>query len=1629
MNSEPLIAAAWAALTGTLVVTVALAYLHVSRGARRFTANAWWAAAFACWAGSLAANLALSKGGGAWLGPADEFLHHTFPVFVLAGTWAIIGRTVRLRWVVAGVVLLAVWIFGGYGVVPHQWLDIPAGLLSGVLLLLSAGLFWRKLPPRFGSNGKVQGVLIAVWGLHAFSDAFQHFVTIDPELEFWFTYLLSLVTAVLLIILTLRHEQALIRRAKHRALDQEHLLATVLDSIPHSIYIKDLEGRYRMVNDAGARFWDRPKEELLGRTLAELPFVPPEGRQVFQATDDALLASGIPQESTQVTLQSPTGESLVLWHRKYPLRDGSGAVTGIISWSEDITAQKRAEQALTKSEERYRTLFEQAGDGIFVADAQGALVDVNPSGCVIVGYSKEELIGRTVRHLLDPDELRRDPVNLAPVKAGDLIVRQRTLRHKDGGRVLVELAVSRLPDGGHQTIVRDLTARKQSEDRLRENQQLLRAVVDSVGQSIAVKGLDGRYLLANRVTGDNQGLTPEQIVGRTSAELPRIPPELLPRILAYDQEVLETGHPSPPIEAVYVQPDGSLRVDRSVKYPLRDPEGRIVGVVTVGDDITARKQAEERLRESENLLQTVLDTVRHAIFVKDLNGRFILVNQAMAGNNGMTRELMLGGTLKELAGLDDAARAVLGGMDRTVIETGEPVLDVEGVFQHRSGWNRIERLSKFPLKDPAGRTVGVVGIAEDITERKRADEQLRESQSLLQTVLDTVSHTIYVKDQRLGYRLVNRAMAASHNLTPQEMVGRKAAQLPLLNPESLRQIETTDRLVLETGQATAPVEIAFTEASGRARVERLVKFPLKDVQGRVVGVIGVAEDITERKRGEERLRQSQSLLQTVMDTVEHAIFVKDLDGRYLLANKAMADLYALTPAAMQGLTSLQLPSMTSEEQDLLLRMDDAVKRTGEPARVAEVNLTQADGRVTVHQVTKYPLKDAEGTLMGIIGGSQDITGRKRTEETVQAARLLLQTVMDTVPHGIVLKDAAGRYQLVNRHFAAFHGLTPQDIVGKRTEDIPTYRQVERSAVAEAERRVLDGTSPAEAFEADLVNRRGEREVHHVTKLPVRDANGRITAVVTFAQDITARKLAEEELSRMAAAVEHAGDSVMITDTDGVIQYVNPAFERITGYSRQEAVGRKPSLLKSGRHGLEFYAELWNTLKRGQVWKARYTNRRKDGRLYEAESTNSVVHDAAGRATHFVAVQRDVSQQVQLEEQLRRSQRMEALGTLAGGIAHDFNNILAPILGYAELILLETALDSQQAEKLRVILDAGRRARDLVSQIMLFSRRPEGKRQVIGVEPLVNEVLALLKSTSPKNVALEFQAEPAVAPVEADPTQIHQVVMNLCVNAVQAMPEGGRLSVALEGVSLHEQKCFMGGVLSGEFACISVTDTGSGMTDAVMAHIFEPFYTTKAIGKGTGLGLSTVFGIVESHGGGVDVRSQPFRGSTFRVYLPIAAAGAPSPAAGAESPSEGRGERILCVDDEPMIVELMRATLQSLGYTADIFTESNSALAAFREHPARYCLVITDLTMPELPGDRFAEAIQTVLPGLPVLLYSGLGDTLTEEKLKRGGIRAVLQKPVNRHGLALAVRQALDAAGGGAVRAAEIPAPRSALRDS
>lgn len=505
---------------------------------------------------------------------------------------------------------------------------------------------------------------------------------------------------------------------------------------------------------------------------------------------------------------------------------------------------------------------------------------------------------------------------------------------------------------------------------------------------------------------------------------------------------------------------------------------------------------------------------------------------------------------------------------------------------------------------------------------------------------------------------------------------------------------------------------------------------------------------------------------------------------------------------------------------------------------------------------------------------------------------------------------------------------------------------------------------------------------------------------------------EEEVERsrrLSQAIEQVEDSVVITDLDGRIQYTNPAFEMTSGYTHAEVMGRTTSILKSGQHDEAIYRELWNKIKSGETWTGRFVNKKKDGSLYIESATISPLNDDSGESIGFVAVKKDITESIRLEEQYHQAQKVESVGRLAGGVAHDLNNLLTPILGYGEMLKDDLEPGTENSESVDQILKAGLRARDLVRQLLAFSRKQTLEYAPVDLNRVVENFEELLRRTVREDIAIQVVRSPEVRPVMADVGQIEQVIMNLAVNAADAMPNGGHLIIETAAVDLGEEYASQHqGVEPGPYSMLAISDTGSGMGAGVLEHIFEPFFSTKGL-EGTGLGLATVYGIVKQHEGNLWVYSEPGRGTTFKIYLPVsveaqrAAAKAAVPIASLEG-----SETILLVEDNDQVRTMARTMLELRGYQVLVAANGVEALEIIASHEGVIELLFTDVVMPEMNGrDLFQRAVAE-RPGLKVLYMSGYTDNvIAHHGVLDAGID-LIAKPFTSVDLATRLRKVLEA---------------------
>jgi two-component system cell cycle sensor histidine kinase/response regulator CckA len=632
--------------------------------------------------------------------------------------------------------------------------------------------------------------------------------------------------------------------------------------------------------------------------------------------------------------------------------------------------------------------------------------------------------------------------------------------------------------------------------------------------------------------------------------------------------------------------------------------------------------------------------------------------------------------------------------------------------------------------------------------------------------------------------------------------------------------------------------------------------------------------------------------------------------------------------------------------------------------------------------------------------------KEKIVEALQDSEKRYRRLFESAKDGILILDAeTGKVVDVNPFLMQLLGYPYSALFGKYIWEIGVFKDIAASKEAFV---ALQENEYIRYEDLPLETRDGQPiAVEFVSNVYLVDRRKVIQCNI---RDITARKRAEAERNRLMAAIEQAAEAIVMTDAQGKIQFVNPAFERTTGYSREDAVGKNPSILRSGKQDEPFYRNLWETISGGGIWEGRMVNKRKDGTFYTEESTISPIRDSSGRIVNYVAVKRDITEELRLAAQSQQAQKMEAVGLLAGGVAHDYNNMLGVILGYTELAMKKVDAAQPLHADLQHVLDAANRSATVTRQLLAFARKETITPVTLDLNWSVENIFDMLRRLIREEIDLAWLPAVGQCPIKMDPIQVQQILINLCLNARDAITGVGKITVET-GSSVFDKSYCMdhAGFVPGKYVLLAVSDNGEGMDKEMLDHIFDPFFTTKEVGRGTGLGLSMVYGIVSQNGGFINVYSEPGKGTTFRIYLPWYPdqAAEPQREMAVEIPLS-RGETVLVVEDELSLLMMARMMLEELGYRVLSADTPAEAIGLAEKHADEIQLLITDLVMPGMNGRDLAERLHSLYPDIKILFSSGYTANVIGQRGVLGEDVNFIQKPFSMRDLAVKVREVLRA---------------------
>ncbi|MBI5570415.1 MAG: PAS domain S-box protein [Desulfomonile tiedjei] len=813
--------------------------------------------------------------------------------------------------------------------------------------------------------------------------------------------------------------------------------------------------------------------------------------------------------------------------------------------------------------------------------------------------------------------------------------------------------------------------------------------------------------------------------------------------------------------------------------------------------------------------------------------------------------------------------------------------------------------------------------------------------------------------------------------------------------------------------------------------------PIFDPHGSVVEILSVGNDHTDLKRAEEELRKSKEELQIrvaertaelqsanerlqieLAERKRAEALLRESEEKYrLVVERALEGIFVAQDGMLRFVNPKTVGLLTYTEEELLSKPFTDFVFPDDRQMVYERHVRRLRGEALP---SRYPFRllDKDGTVKWVEIDSAvipwddrpaalvfmtDITERMLMEEALRESEEWYRTLVENSFDGLFVQKGP-KIVFANVRLCEMLGYSGNELEGMDHWLIyhPDYQSITRDRALARMR----GKEVEPRYEVKLQRKDGTFFPGEITAraLKVRGEPG----VQVWIRDLSKRKRSEKVQRRLATAVEQAAEAIIITDVEGTIQYVNPAFESISGYARDEVLGRNPRVLQSGSHDQEFYKDLWDTITGGHVWTGSFINKRKDGRSIHSDTTISPVKDSSGKIVNFVAVGRDMTDHRELSKQLLHAQKMEAIGTLSGGIAHDFNNLLTVVLGFTEIMLMEKNENDREYADLQKILHAAKSGAELVQRLLTFSRRVEPQPVPLNLNKQITQVEKLLRRTIPKMIDIQLNLSGHLAEIDADPSQIELVLMNLAVNARDAMPDGGKLSIGTRNVSLDDEYCRLHvGATPGDYVLLAVSDTGHGMDRNTQEHIFEPFYTTKELGRGTGLGLAMVYGIVSQHHGHITCESQVGSGTTFSVHFPAVKGPAVQEVdETAVMPAFGT-ETLMLVDDEEFVRELGARILDKAGYTVLAASNGMEARELFEKERSRVSLVVLDLIMPEMGGKECLRELLKIDPQVRVLVTSGYSADAPVKDCLEAGAKGFVRKPFRMKELLRQVRRVLD----------------------
>ncbi|MFO0937381.1 MAG: PAS domain S-box protein [Gemmataceae bacterium] len=1406
------------------------------------------------------------------------------------------------------------------------------------------------------------------------------------------------------------------KKAQDTIKEREAFARGVLDSMTAHIAVLDRTGKIVAVNESWKMFNSESldiNQNSVPRTDVGTNYLEICDNSAGLGCDEAAQAAfgirqvidGIAKRFVLEYACHTPGEDRWFTMSVTPLDHTSG---GVVVSHTVITALKLAEEESRQSRAMLQMVLDNIPQGVFWKDQNCRFMGCNQVVAQAMGLAKsEEIIGRMHSDLpaFTPEQAEfftaKDREVIQSGLAQCHIV--ETITKADGKTILLDTSKVPMRDAqgnvlGILGIWEDITERRRTEEELREQRDRFAQIASTAPGVIYSyrKRPDGTlsFPYASPVLTTLSGLKPEDVRDDATPFVQMLHPDDRDRIIESVSISANSLAPWKEIFRICREGIGDIWVEGH-STPQREADG---GTIWVGFlmDITDRKRDEDVLRYQHAFLRSQSEASPDGILVVGSNNRVQSYNRRFLELWGIPEKLVAQGddlpvltiARSRVADPDEFSARVAAIYAYPDLQSHDEVVLTDG--------RTLERYSG-PIRGNKGEQFGRVWFFRDITDRIRSELAVRVTEARLRLFVEHVSAPIAMLDRDMRYLHVSRRWMLDYRLGDRDLTGLSHYDV---FPEVTAEWREVHRRSL-AGSVERCEEDRFVRSDGSVQWIRWEIRPWIQENGEIGGIIIFSEDISERKRSFLALQESEAKFRSVFENAATGIGITDPQGRFVQCNPAYCAIFGLSEDELRSADLAELIHPDDRDENMSLIRQLAAEEI--PSYELENRFLHKSGRpVWVHK-NVTTLRDETGRISYLIALVSNVTERRLAVDALRDSEERYRRVVDVLPAAVFV-HSIDEILFCNPAFVRLMGASrEQELLGRNPFDIlhPEFRQNIRERIA---KMYLSG-EPMIEVEKRIIRIDGKTILVDSSATPISGYGP--NAVLVALTDLSERERSTALLRSVLGSVD---DAIITIDLQGTIRSINPSTERLFGYPASELVGGNVRMLMPEPHRGNHDQYLNNYSRTGDakiVGKRReLTGIRKDGTSFPIEIT--VTEFQFDGEQRFTGVLRDLTARRLLEAQFQQAQKMEAIGRLAGGVAHDFNNLLTIINGYSELTLNTMPAEDSHREYITSIRDAGERAARLTQQLLAFSRKAIIEPMILDLNDLVAESAKLLRRLIGEDIVLSVIPDANLGRILADPGQVEQVIMNLVVNARDAMPAGGKLIIETHDVTIGpDDSVSLNDLKPGRYSRLSVSDNGQGMTEEVKGKIFEPFFTTKGVGKGTGLGLAVVHGVIKQCGGHISVNSKVGMGTTVNLLFPVAKELAERPATDPNKFAARGNETVLLVEDEDAVRMIARLSLESQGYKVLEAGQGSDAIQLLKEWPEPIHLLVTDMIMPEMSGRQLSDIVRSHRPELPVLFMSGYTDDAVIQWGVESNIDSFIQKPFTPLGLARKVRSVLD----------------------